>query len=346
MPEDKNKPKNTIPEAEELTEQSDDDVKSPRVSVAEIVAKRQAKSAKLQKVAYRPSHKATFIGILVVVAVLMANAGVIWFIIQAQNNNKKVDQESVSLSGEALSALGVTRNDIGASAERLTIGPNTTFNGTLTVAEKASFGSELMLNNKLTGQAASFTKLDAGDTSVSKMNINGDVTASTSNVRQDLNVAGASRLQGAVTIGQILTVSGNLSIGGNAAINGTLSVNNLQVNNLTLNSALTIGGRIISSGSAPNVGSGTGLGSNGTVTISGNDTAGTVVANVGVGGGNGTLVQVAFRNPYPSTPRVVISPVGAPAPGAYVSRSVGGFTVIYSGSLSPGSYVFDYIVMQ
>lgn len=346
MADNTQKSKGDLPEPEELSEQPDDGSKAPKIAVSEIAAKKHAKAQPVKHLSYRPSHRATFIGIAVVVLVLAVNAGVLWFIIRAQSGNKSADRTSVTLSSDTLSSLGVTRNDVGQSAEKLTIGPNTTFNGSVTVAESASFGGELVLNDRLTGQSATFTQLNSGDVSVSSMNINGDATASTVNVRQDLNVAGASRLQGAVTIGQILTVTGGLTVGGNVAVNGTLSVNSLQVNSLALNSSLTVGGRIISTGSAPQVGGGNGLGSNGTVSISGNDTAGTVVANIGVGGGNGTLIQVAFRNPYPSTPRVIISPVGNPAPNTYITRSVGGFTVINSGGLAPGSYIFDYIVIQ
>ena len=345
MSDDESK-KDGLPKAEELTEQPDDGSQAPKISVSDIAAKKRAKAGPRKRMTYRPSHRATFIGIAVVVGVLAINAGVIWFIIQSQNQEKEVDRSSVTLSGEALSGLGVTRNDVGASAEELTIGPNTTFNGTITVAERASFGGALVLNDTLTGQSATFTQLNAGAVSLQSVNANGDLTATNVNVRQDLAVAGATRLQGAVTVGQILTVTGGLTVGGNVAVNGTLAVNNLQVNSLALNSSLTIGGRIISTGSAPNVGIGSGVGSNGTVSISGNDTAGTVVANIGVGGGNGTLIQVAFRNQYPATPRVIISPVGAAAPNAYVTRSAGGFTVVNSGALSPGSYVFDYIVIQ
>ncbi len=343
---DTTKQTNELPEPEALATQPDDGSQAPKVPVAEIAAKKHAKSGPPKRMTYRPSHKATFIGIAIVLAVLAINAVVIWFIIQSQSAEKEVDRTSVTLSGETLNALGVTRNDTGSPAEQLVIGPNTTFSGTLTVAEKTSLSGELVLNNKLTAQDATLTKLDAGETSVSSLNINGDATATTLNLRQDLNVAGATRLQGAVTVGQILTVTGGLNVGGNVAVNGTLSVNSLQVNSLALNSSLTIGGRIISSGSAPNVGIGSGIGSNGTASISGNDTAGTVAANVGVGGGNGILAQVAFRSPYPVTPKVIISPVGAGVPYVYVNRSAGGFSIAVNGALSPGGYAFDYIVIQ
>lgn len=334
------------PEPESLTEQPDDGSRAPDVGVADIAAKKRAEAPVNKKASYRPSHRATFIGIIVVLIVLAVNAAVIWFIIQANNQAAEVDRESVTLSSETLSTLGVTRSDVGDQAAELTIGPNTTFNGTITVAEQASFASELVLNNQLTGQTATFTGLTAGDTAVDELNVNGDASITTLNLRQDLNVAGATRLQGAVTIGQVLTVNGSLTVGANVAVNGTLSVNNLQVNDLQLNSSLIVGGRIISTGSAPNVGPGGGVGSNGTVSISGNDTAGTVAVNIGVGGGNGMLAQVAFNQAYPSTPRVVVSTIGGPVPNMYITRSAGGFTIYNTGALSTGGYAFDYIVMQ
>ena len=68
--------------------------------------------------------------------------------------------------------------------------------------------------------------------------------------------------------------------------------------------------------------------------------------NIGVGGGNGMLAQVAFRNAYPDIPKVVFAPVSASSPNVYITRTISGFTFYNVGGLSPGSYVFDYIVMQ
>jgi hypothetical protein len=145
---------------------------------------------------------------------------------------------------------------------------------------------------------------------------------------------------------QLLSVNNNMNVIGSLSVGGALSVRTLHVSSLVSDTTLTIGGHIMTQGSAPGVGPGGALGSNGTVSISGNDTAGTVAANIGVGGGNGTLAHVAFRNQYGSIPRVVVSAVGRGAPGLYVSRTSGGFSIGVTGGLSPGGYAFDYIVMQ
>lgn len=177
------------------------------------------------------------------------------------------------------------------------------------------------------------------------MNVNGDATATNLNLRKDLTVLGATKLQGPVTIGQLLTVSGSMNVGGNLAVGGILSARGFQASSLVSDSTLTIGGHMISRGAVPGVGSGPAVGSNGTVSISGNDAAGTVAVNVGGGAGNGILAHVAFRNQYGATPHVVITPVGQGG-AFYVNRTVGGFSIGVSGSIGAGGYAFDYIVMQ
>jgi len=111
-------------------------------------------------------------------------------------------------------------------------------------------------------------------------------------------------------------------------------------------STLTIGGHVITRGAAPGVGPGSALGANGTVSISGNDASGTVAANIGTGGGNGILAQVAFRSQYSNTPHVVVTTVGSGMGSVYVSRTAWGFSIGVNGAVAPGGYAFDYIVMQ
>ncbi len=108
---------------------------------------------------------------------------------------------------------------------------------------------------------------------------------------------------------------------------------------------LTIGGHIITRGAVPSVSGGDGLGSNGTVSLSGNDTAGTVAVNVGAGAGAGTLATIKFASNYGNTPKVVINPVGGFIP-FYVNRSASGFSIHAASGVPPGGYAFDYIVMQ
>ena len=139
---------------------------------------------------------------------------------------------------------------------------------------------------------------------------------------------------------RLTTINNNLNIAGNLAIGGTLSVRNFQISNLT------VAGHLISSGSKPGVSVGGGAGSNGTVSLDGNDTSGTVAVNTGVSAGNGLLATITFAERFASTPRVVLTPVGRSVPGLYINRTSTGFTISADGSLAPGGYAFDYVVVQ
>lgn len=297
--------------------------------------------------AYRPSHKATFIGLSVVVAILAVNAGVIAFVLRDQTGNSDVsNRETVTLSSESLDKLGVSRDPVGSAGTELTVGPNAKFSGTVTVGSDVSIAGQLKLNSKFSANDASLTKLQAGDTSLQQLNVNGDGTLSNLNLRNDLTVVGATRVQGPMTLSQLLTVNNSVNISGNLAVGGTLSARGFQASSLISDTTLTIGGHIITRGAAPGVSPGGALGSNGTISISGSDAAGTVGVNMGVGGGNGIVATVTFRQPYSSTPRVVVTGIGAGMGSLYVFRSSTGFSIGVQGAVSPGGYAVDYIVMQ
>lgn len=301
----------------------------------------------LHRVTYRPSHKATFIGLGVVVVILVINAIIITFVVQGQSTaNAQGSQADVTISPAVLNTLGVSRNAVGDTGTQLVVGPDSQFNGTLTVAKDVSIGGALKLNGSLSVASASLTSLQAGATSLQSLNVNGDATASNLGLRQNLTVAGTSSLQGSVTIGQLLTVNNSVNVAGNLAVGGTLSVRGLEASSLTSDTTLTIGGHIITRGSAPGISAGGAVGSNGTVSISGNDVSGTVAVNIGVGAVGGTLAQISFRAQFSNTPHVIISPVGRDAGSVYVNRTSTGFSVVTSAGLSPGGYAFDYIVMQ
>lgn len=330
------------PAPEVLRPQADHSAASAAAPSSAATPKR---SLRLGHMAYRPSHKATFIGLTVVAAILLINAAVIGFVMNSQATSSSANKEEVTISSDVLNKLGVSRNPVGSAGTELIVGPNSRFNGNVTVASDVSIAGELKLSSKFSASDASLAKLQAGDVSLNQVNVNGDATATNLNLRKDLTVLGATKLQGPVTIGQLLTVSNSMNVTGNLAVGGILSARGFQASSLVSDSTLTIGGHIITRGSTPGVGPGSALGSNGTVSISGNDAAGTVAANVGGGGGNGILAQVAFRNQYGNTPHVVITPVGRGG-NFFVNRSSGGFSIGVSGSLAPGGYAFDYIVMQ
>lgn len=99
---------------------------------------------------YRPSHKATFIGLAVVVGVLAINGVVIGLVISNQaDENSSANQNAVTLSSETLNTLGVSRTPVGDTSTELAIGPDTTFGGQIEVSGDASIGGRLILNSAL-----------------------------------------------------------------------------------------------------------------------------------------------------------------------------------------------------
>jgi cytoskeletal protein CcmA (bactofilin family) len=300
---------------------------------------------------YRPSHKATFIGLAVVTAILLINGAVIYFVMRGQGvGGAQASREEVVLSSDNLDELGVRRNNVGDLGTKLTIGPDTRFNGVVTVAGDASIGGELKLNSKFSANDASLAKLQAGDTSLNTLNVNGDTTTSNLNLRRDLNVAGLTRLQGPVTISQILTVNNSLNVSGNLAVGGILSARTFQASSLVSDTTLTVGGHIITRGPSVSAGRGAALGATDTISVSGNDAAGTIAVNISANATrSGILANIAFRQNYGNTPRVVVTAVGPGASDVYITRSASGFSVgvsSISGGLSGRTVLFDYIVMQ
>lgn len=332
------------PAPEVLSVQGDEPARSPLT--ASITNSQDKAKRSLKRTTYRPSHKATFVGLAVVAGVLALNGGIIAWILNAQQAaSADKANESVTLSAETLDSLGVSRNPVGNLGAELTIGPKTTFNGNVTMGSDLTVGGKLQLQGDFSANSANFTKLQAGETALQQLNVNGDTTTTNMNVRSNLAVAGNTTLQGPVTMSQLLTINNSLNVAGNVAVGGTLSARNFQANSLTSGSTLTIGGHIITNGAAPNVGGGGGVGSNGTVSISGNDAAGTVAVNTGVGGGNGLLAQVSFKSQYGNIPHVIVTPVGQYV-AVYVTRSIGGFNIYAASAMPPGGYAFDYVVMQ
>ncbi len=340
--------KDQAPAPESLNAKRDELAKNP--SAIDATPKREASPKRIRRGSYRPSHRATFIGLAVVILILGVNVAVIAFIIKGQDKKIQQAQGQVTISQAALNKIGVNQNPVGDSGIVLTVNPNAIFNGDLQVAGNVSVGGVLNLNKALTVSNANITQLQAGNTSLQQLNVNGNGTVSNLNVRSQLTVTGTSNFQGPTTLSQLLTVQGGENISGNLAVGGTLAVGSLHTSSLVSDYGLTFGGHVITQGSAPGVSPGNSscIGQNGTVSISGNDAAGTVDVNVGAGSscnGGATVAYVAFRSGYSNIPKVVVTAVGPGADNVYVDPSTGGFDIGVS-SITQGGHEFDYIVEQ
>ena len=339
------------PGPEVLKPRVDDGTPADETASSSQSSSTSEKGSQLRHRTYRPSHRATFIGLAAVVLILAINAGILAFVLESKAKSNNLTAGQVSISSSALSKIGVNSSTISNSGIELTVNPNALFNGKLTVAGDVSIGGQLKLNSTFVASSANLTQLQAGNTTLSQLNVNGSSTFSSLNLRNNLAVTGTTQLQGAVTIGQLLTVNNNLTVTGNLAVGGVLSTNSFSAHSLTSTSTLTIDGHVITGGLTPAVGPGPALGSNGTVAILGNDSSGIISINFGVGSSSGTLVNLAFRSQYGSSPHVIITPVGAVGIGCsfyILNLSVGGFSVGVNGCTLPtfGDYGIDYIVEQ
>jgi hypothetical protein len=289
---------------------------------------------------YRPSHKSTFIGLAVVVLILAANAGGLYVVLKGQDkSNNLANKGQVTISPSVLDQLGVNRTTIGDAGVLLTIEPDTAFKGRVTIAGATGISGQVTLNGKLTGTNASFVQLQGGNTSLTKLVVNGDSTMGSLNLGKDLVVGGLTQLQG-------LAVKGNVTAAGNLTVSGSLAVNKFSARSLISFSTFTVEGHVITGGAAPGVGRGTALGSNGTVSISGDDAAGVVAINIGAGANSGGLASVAFANGYSNIPKVVITPVGIGASFYVYDVTDSGFSIGVMSGLPPGGYRVNYIVEQ
>jgi hypothetical protein len=295
---------------------------------------------------YRPSHKATFIGLAVVAVILLINAAIIIVLMNIQSkNNSEVSIGGVKISPEVLETLGVSRNTVGKSGAELVVNPDSKFTGNVTIGGDISIAGQLKMNSSLIANDATFTKLKAGDTSLAKLDVNGDATISALNLRTNLSVAGSTTLQGPVVVSSLMTVSNNMNVSGNLAVGGVLSVRSFQASSLTSDTTLTIGGHIITRGTAPSVSKGSALNVVDTVSISGNDASGTVAVNIGAGSRSGIVANISFVNQYSNTPHVIITAVGSGVTSAYVNRTSTGFSIGVA-SIVVGGHAFDYVIMQ
>jgi hypothetical protein len=332
------------PAPEALQPQADKTTDTPETGAAQSVVKPVLKP---RRGAYRPSHKATFIGLVVVVAILAVNAGIIAFVIsKAQSKDKALSQAQVIISQSVLSKLGVSQTPVGDQGIQLQVNPDAKFGGKVQVAGDVNIAGQLNLNNAFTAPGGKFGTLQAGNTSLSGLDVNGNGTFTNLSVRSELDVAGITRLQGNLTVSNLLTVNNGMNVTGSLSVGGVLSTNTLHLSALVVDTSATIGGHIITRGTAPAVSPGGALGSNGTVSISGNDQAGTVAVNIGVGAASGTVANVTFHLAYSSTPHVLVTAIGRGNGDFYINRSAAGFSIGVNTALPPGGYAFDFLVAQ
>jgi len=237
---------------------------------------------------------------------------------------------SQTLSQDALKALASGDATVGGSAQTLTIQGNTVINGTVLMKSSLGVAGDLSLGGKFLSANLTVSGLSNLNTvQINTLQVAQGATIQGSTTLQTLNVAGTSAFNGAVTAGQI-TVNKLIFSG-----NGVLQV----PNHLAFTGATPLR-KITNSGM---------LGAGGSSSLNGSDTSGTITINTGNGpSGTGCFISVTFNSKFASTPRVIISPVGAAAGimQYYVdNRDTNGFNICSANTLSGNAtFAFDYFI--
>jgi hypothetical protein len=174
-----------------------------------------------------------------------------------------------------------------------------------------------------------------------------------------LNITGAAQINGNLSVGSQLNVTGpttltDLTVTGDAVFTGNLTVQNISVANITIN------GHVITAGNAPTVAVGAAAGvadipnsiAAPSVTITGNDTSGTITVVAGANTTADELAKVTFNTAFGAKPKVVFTAANRDSTklGAYYDESTTsttGFSILTDNAPQAGKvYTFTYFIVQ
>lgn len=266
--------------------------------------------------------------LLVFVLIIVLSAGIVF--VAYQRNKKESAPTTVTtttLDSSTLNQLNSSDATVGDPKQTLTIESNAIFSGkvlvrdSLDVAGSLKVGGNLSLPGLAVSGAATFDQIQANT----------------------LVITGNASIQGQLSLQKGITSTGGATFG------GTVSAPQLNVGSLQLSGDLQIVRHIDAGGATPGKADGTALGSGGTVSVSGTDTAGTVTINTGGSPGVGCFVTVSFTNKFSGTPHVIITPVGSAAAALnyYTSRTSSSFTICSTNAAPAGqTFSFDFIALD
>jgi parallel beta-helix repeat protein len=184
---------------------------------------------------------------------------------------------------------------------------------------------------------------------VDNIQIGGTLTVTGQTTLTDLVVTGTADLT-------TLTVTGNTTLT-NLVVAGTTELANLKVTGLTEVADLKVNGKIITAGNTPTatLGANVTVGQSSSVTVTGNDTAGSVSYTAGAVNlpsfnlSTGAQLTTTFATPFTTAPRIALTAKDATSAAVryYVETTEIGFTIHFIDQpTAETTYTFDYIVIQ
>ncbi len=270
------------------------------------------------------------VNVYLLLFLLVVAVAAVVMVVSYLNSQKPPEEPNIAtqqLSQDALKQLANTDATVGGAAQTLTIQGNAIIAGQTLMRGNLNVAGNFQSGGSIQGPSLTISGTTSlGSTQINDLQVAQNVAVQGSTTMRDLNVSGTSSFSGAMTASQI-TVT-RLILSGNAV---------LQVPN-----------HIAFTGASPSRGAtGPALGNGGSASVSGSDTTGTVNINTGSGTATGCFVRVNFNQAYTSSPRVIVSPVGAGAGATqyYVDRNNTGFSICAAAPAPANqTFSFDYFV--
>lgn len=272
------------------------------------------------------THLNIYLLLFILIVVIVAG----FTLVSIQRNKKEAAPTTIStqtLSADELKKLNSSDTSVGDPKQTLTIASNAIFSGkvlirdSLDIAGGLKVGGPLNLPGLTVSGTATFDQIQANK----------------------LTVASDTNIQGQLTALKGITVTGGGSFG------GPISAPQITVQSFQLTGDLQLNRHIDAGGTTPGKANGGALGSGGTASISGTDTAGTITINTGGSPAAGCFVTITFTQKFNATPHVVVTPIGSAGAGLnyYVNRSNNDFSLCATNSAPAGAnFSFDYVAID
>jgi len=260
--------------------------------------------------------------ILLIIAV-----AVITYIAYQRINAPQATLSEQTLSPSTLNKLANNNQVVGSSNQLLTVQSSSIFDGPVLLRGNLGVAGKLQVGGSL---------------SLTGITVSGNSIFNQMQISKNLSVGGNTNIQGNLIVQQGLTVNG----GGTFA--GAISAPQLTVGSLQLNGDLTLTHHIYAGGPIPNRITSSSVGSGGTTSVNGSDTAGTITINTGGSPSAGCYLTINFVTAFNNTPHVLVTPVGPNSASLvyYVNRTTNNFSLCSTNSPQPSqSYTFDYFIV-
>jgi cytoskeletal protein CcmA (bactofilin family) len=261
-------------------------------------------------------------GLVILIAALIS----LFAYLQSRQSTVTSQLKTQSLSQSTLQQLATSDATVGSNQTILNVQSSAVFAGQVLVRQNLQVAGNIQVGGTL---------------ALNNISVAGTGQFGTASISKNLAVGGDTAIQGAATIAKSLQVNGG------GTFSGPLSAPQVTTGSLQLNGDLTLTHHFDVGGSLPGHSSGSALGSGGSTSNSGSDTAGSITINTGSSPAAGCFATISFASAYASTPFVLVTPIGSAAGGLsyYVNRSSTSFSIC-DATPPPGgsSFGFDYFV--